>query len=175
MLPEITWEPKKVQLSELKENPNNPKVVNETGRRRLHKSLGKFGLAGTIVVNADGMIIDGHSRKKDLEESGVTEVWVSWPSRLLTEDEYNEFNAIYDVAKAGDPDMLIIEEVLGEELMEEWEIEKKEKPAIEEVEIRPFEKTHVLLSFPPDRLIDVNHLLQQLADLDFVEYEQTSN
>ncbi len=171
----ITWEPRKMQLDELKENPGNPKIVNEVGKKRLHKSLEKFGLAGTIVVNADCMIIDGHSRKSDLKAKGITEVWVSMPSRMLTEKEYKEFNAIFDLAKAGDPDLLIIEEVLTDELMEEWDLNKTEKSSIKEVEILPFRQTHVLLSFPPEKMIEIQDILQKLSDLPFIEYEQASN
>jgi len=171
----IQWEPRKMKLEDLKENPDNPKIITDLGKKRLHKSLSKFGLAGTIVVNADGMIIDGHSRKIDLMSEGVEEVWVSFPSRQLTETEYKEFNAIFDLAKAGDPDMLIIEEVLTDELMEEWDLNKTEKSLIKEVEIIPFRQTHVLLSFPPEKMIEIQPLLQQLSELPFVEYEQASN
>lgn len=162
-------------VSDLKENPKNPKILNEKGRQRLHLSLSKFGLAGTIICNVDLTIIDGHSRKKDLIDKGVKEVWVSVPSRKLTQKEYDEMNAMFDVAKAGDPDMMMIEEVIGEEVLEEWGFEKKERPDIELVELKPFRQTHVLLSFPPERMIDLQDILQQLSDLDYVEYAQSSN
>lgn len=171
----ITWEPVKVKLADLKENPQNPKITTEVGKKRLHISLGKFGLAGSMPVNSDLTIIDGHSRKKELMERGIEEIWVSVPSRPLTDEEYKEMNAMFDVAKVGEPDMLMIEEILGDDVIEEWDLEKNEPAEIKEIQINPFKKTHVLLSFPPERMIDIQPLLQQLADKDFIEYEQTSN
>jgi ParB-like chromosome segregation protein Spo0J len=164
-----------VQLSELKENPQNPKIITELGKKRLNKSLSKFGLAGTIIVNQDMSIIDGHSRKTDLEEQGVEEVWVSVPSRPLTEKEYKEFNAIIDIAKAGQPNMVIVEEVLQDELMQEWDLKETDDLKMREVEIKPFVRTHVLLSFPPEKMIEIQELLQKIHDMPFVEYEQSSN
>lgn len=135
-------------------------------------------MAGTMIVNADMEIIDGHSRKKDLEAQGVLEVWVSVPSRQLTKKEYDEFNALYDIAKAGTPDMPMMEEVISEELMEEMELEKEEKQkgsALKYLELKPYVKTHVLLSFPPEKMIHIQPLLQKIVDIDGVEYEQSSN
>src|SRR5579859_2918813 len=97
----IQWEPKKIKVDDLIENPKNPKTLNETGKKRLQKSLSKFGLAGTIICNSDLTIIDGHSRKMELLAAGIEEVYVSMPSRPLTEQEYKEFNAIVDLAQPG--------------------------------------------------------------------------
>jgi len=171
----IVWEPKKIKVSELVANPQNPKIITEVGKKRLQKSLSKFGLAGSIVANLDLQIIDGHSRVSDAIKNSIEEVWVSLPSRILTEEEYKLFNAMFDVAKVGEPDMLMIEEILGDDVIEEWDLEKNEPAEIKEIQINPFKKTHVLLSFPPERMIDIQPLLQQLADKDFIEYEQTSN
>lgn len=132
MSKEITWEPKKVKVSALKENPTNPKVLNEKGKSRLQKTLSKYGLAGTLVCNSDLSIIDGHSRKKELLASGIKDVWVSVPSRKLTKKEYEEFNAVFDLAKAGDSDMMLIEETFGDEFMEEWDLESIKKPEVVE-------------------------------------------
>lgn len=123
----ITWEPKKVLVEELKENPTNPKTITEYGKERLHKSLSKFGLAGTIVVNQDLSLIDGHSRKRDMQEAGIKEVWVSVPSRQLSDEEYKEFNAIFDLAKAADSDIFMVENLLTEEQIEEWDIHGENK------------------------------------------------
>lgn len=176
MAKELIWQPTKVKVADLKENPNNPKVLNEKGKARLQRSLSKFGLAGTIICNKDLNIIDGHSRKKDLEENGVKDVWVSVPSRQLTKKEYDEFNAIIDLARAGDPDMKMIEENIGEEAMEEWDLASdNEKVKPKTVQLQPFTKTHVLLSFPPEKLAKIQPLLQKICDHSFVEYEQSSN
>jgi hypothetical protein len=120
----IQWEPKKVKVDDLIENPKNPKTLNETGKKRLQKSLSKFGLAGTIICNSDLTIIDGHSRKTELLAAGIEEVYVSVPSRALTDQEYKEFNAIIDLAQAGDPNFVMMEEIFQDEFFEEWELDQ---------------------------------------------------
>lgn len=120
----IQWKPELVKVEDLKENPKNPKIINERGKSRLKKSLAKFGLAGTIICNTDLTIIDGHSRKKELIEAGIEEVWISKPDRKLSSKDYKEFNAIIDLAKAGDSDLKLIEQEFTEIFFEEWDIEK---------------------------------------------------
>jgi hypothetical protein len=171
----ITWEPKLVNLSELKVNPQNPKIINDIGKKRLNKSLNKWGLAGTLLANLDMTLIDGHSRKKDLEAQGIEKVWVSFPSKLLTDEDYKVMNALFDVARAGEPDMMIIEDVFEDELIDEWELNKKPKVEIKEIELKPFVQTHVLISFPPEKMIELQPYLQKISDMPFVEFEQTSN
>lgn len=176
MAKQITWEPKKVKVKDLIDNPKNPKILNEKGRSRLQKTLAKYGLAGTIICNTDLTIIDGHSRRKELEDGGQQEVWVSVPSRKLTDKEYKEFNAVIDLARAGDPDTMMIEEIIGEEAMDEWDIQtSKEDSEPKEVELKPFKRTHILFSFPPEKMAKLQPLLQKIKDFSFVEYEQSSN
>jgi hypothetical protein len=172
----IIWQPQKVKVADLKENPNNPKILNAKGKARLEILLGKFGLAGTIVCNKDLTIIDGHSRKRKLVEDTVTEVWVSVPSRQLTKKEYDEMNALFDLAKASDPDMQMIEETLSEETMEEYDlVNEKDDTKPKDVELVPFRKSHVLLSFPPEKMAKLQPLLQKICEFSFVEYEQSAN
>lgn len=121
---EIIWTPRLTKLSKLKENPQNPKIITEIGKRRLNKSLSKWGLAGTLVANLNSDLINGHSRKKDMEEAGIEEAWVSFPSRLLTDEEYKEMNAMYDIAVAGDPDQFMMEQTFEDELLQEWDLKK---------------------------------------------------
>lgn len=48
---------------------------------------------------------------------------------------------------------------------------------LEEVteEIRPYRMTHVLLSFPPEKLMDIAPLLEKIYAVEGVEHEQASN
>lgn len=118
----ITWSLKEVRASELKPNPNNPKQRDARGFKRLQKSLNKFGKVYDGIANADLSIIDGHSRF-ELNSDDIVRVFV--PSRQLDEKEYNEMNAIFDIAKAGETDQQILEENFDDEFFEEWEIDKK--------------------------------------------------
>lgn len=147
----IIWEPKYVELEWLKINPKNPKILSDQGTGRLNKSLAEFGLAGTMVANLNGDLIDGHSRKKDLVEQGIIKAWVSLPNRLLTDKEYKRFNAVFDIAKAGMPDIMIMEEVLGEEFLDEWELRdaKLKVPGSDELTADAKNKPAILkITFP---------------------------
>lgn len=124
---DIIWTPKKVKVASLKANPLNPKITTEIGIKRLNTSLSKYGLAGTIPVNLDMMIIDGHKRKDELLDQKVEEVWVSVPNRMLTEKEYKEMNALFDLAKAGEPDIFMIENLVSEDVIDEFQIGKEGK------------------------------------------------
>lgn len=42
-------------------------------------------------------------------------------------------------------------------------------------EIKPYCKTHILLSFPPEKLADIKEHLEKIIEVDGVEYEQASN
>lgn len=109
----IQWQPKKIKIAEIKANPNNPKLLNQLGLERLKASLDAFGLAGTVIVNTDMMLIDGHSRLKEAIAKGEKFIWASMPNRKLTPKEYKQMNAIYDMATASDIDEKLLAQALG--------------------------------------------------------------
>jgi hypothetical protein len=51
----------------------------------------------------------------------------------------------------------------------------KEPLEHEEKELRPYRMTHVLISFPPEKMIEVQRHLEAILEIDGVEYEQGSN
>lgn len=91
----------------------NYKIKTDLGKERLQASLKSFGLAGTVIVNTDMMLIDGNSRLQEALEAGEPKIWVSMPNRKLTPKEFQEMSAMYDFAKAGEIDMDSIEKDLG--------------------------------------------------------------
>lgn len=123
---QIIWEPKKVKLDDVIENPHNPKILSELGEERLQSSLSMFGLAGTIICNTDPafpgkyLIVDGHSRVREQKDKGTKQIWISLPDRPLTKDEYDKMNALFDVAKASEPDRFMIEQIVGDDLFSEF-------------------------------------------------------
>jgi hypothetical protein len=172
----IKWHSDTVQVADLIENPKNPKKPDAKGKQRLLKSINKWGIVIGGICNTDNMLIDGHSRKDVFEELGIKEVEVRKPDRKLSPAEYKELNAIYDLAKGGQTDMQILEEEMSEEFFEEWDLDRNDsKPEIKNVEIQPYHRTHVLLSFPPEKMIELQELLQKIKNFSFVEYEQSAN
>lgn len=45
----------------------------------------------------------------------------------------------------------------------------------QDIELKGFIKTHVLLTFPPEKLIEIQDLLKPILEKEYVEYEQSSN
>lgn len=68
-------------LTKLRENPDNPRVLSKEGERKLDASLGEFGMLDTIVANRreDGSLVvcGGHQRLKAMLKAGETKGLVS--------------------------------------------------------------------------------------------------
>lgn len=60
----------KMQLSELKGNPGNPRTISDDQLKMLKKSLLEFGdLSGIIVNKKSGHVLGGHQRLKVLPDN----------------------------------------------------------------------------------------------------------
>lgn len=144
MSKEIKWSLVEVLASDLKANPKNPKKRDQNGFLRLQKSLAKFGHVFDGIANKDMSLIDGHSRLELAEPNSKLRVFV--PSRQLSEKEYLEMNAIFDLAKAGEIDLQILEEQFTEEFFEEWGMKEDKHAAQEDNYVIPEEiKTDIVL------------------------------
>jgi hypothetical protein len=51
---------------------------------------------------------------------------------------------------------------------------EKEDKKPEKRELKPFHRTYVFLSFPPEKVLEIQAELERIASRDFVEYEQIS-
>ena len=90
----IVFNTEKRKLKDLKEYEFNPRLITKAQYIQLKKSIKKFGLAEIPCVNKDNIIIAGHQRIKILKELHPPEyeIDVRVPSRLLTEEEFQEYN-----------------------------------------------------------------------------------
>lgn len=125
----IKWQLVEVDKSKIKRNPNNPKIRDRKGYARLQKLREKYGTIFDGIVNADYSLIDGHARLEQ-EPEGIGNYFI--PSRQLAEEDYKELNALFDLAKAGDIDEQIIEEIFNDEFFDEWELDKKRSKLLKE-------------------------------------------
>lgn len=83
----------KWNISEVKTNPNNPRVIKDDKFKKLVKSIQDFPEMlelRPIVVNSDGIVLGGNMRLKACKEAGLKEVSVI-KAEDLTEDQQNEF------------------------------------------------------------------------------------
>jgi len=90
----LNWKNDKRKVSDLIPWSGNPRRITEKQAADLGKSLEKFNLVETPVVNLDGIVIGGHQRLKILALLGRQHeiIDVRIPSRLLTQDEMIELN-----------------------------------------------------------------------------------
>ena len=67
----------RLELSKLKPNPNNPRIIKDENFKKLVKSLQDFPEmieAREIVVNKDLVILGGNMRYQAAKEAGIKEL-----------------------------------------------------------------------------------------------------
>lgn len=128
----------KVKLSEIKNNPNNPRILKDDKFKKLVKSIQDFPKMleiRPIVVNSDMIVLGGNMRLKACKEAGLKEVAIVLADDL-TEDEQRQF-IIKDNVGFGEWDWEMLANEWEAEQLEEWgldvpELTITEEPAAEE-------------------------------------------
>lgn len=180
---QINWTLKKIKVSSLKEWQGNPRRLTEKGMKDLRASITKFGLAEPLCINTDYTICGGHGRKRILEELGIKEVDCYMPEKKLTENQFKELNIRLNKNTAGEFNFdILANEFAVPELLDygftenELGIGAEELPEkLNSEEIRPFIRTHILISFPPDKLLQIQDYLNAIKKIEGIEIEQGSN
>jgi hypothetical protein len=109
------------KLSEIKSNPNNPRIIKDDKFRKLVKSIQEFPKMleiRPVVVNADMIVLGGNMRLKACKEAGLKEVPVIF-AHDLTEEEQKQF-IIKDNVGFGEWDWDMIANEWDAEQLEEW-------------------------------------------------------
>jgi DNA modification methylase len=109
----------KVKLNEIKNNPNNPRILKDDKFKKLVKSIQDFPKMleiRPIVVNSDMIVLGGNMRLKACKEAGLKEVSIIFADDL-TEEEQRQF-IIKDNVGFGEWDW--------EQLANEWDADKLE-------------------------------------------------
>ena len=107
----------KVKISEIKPNPNNPRLVKDDKFAKLVQSIKDFPEMlelRPIVVNDDMIVLGGNMRLKACKEAGLKEVPIIKASQL-TEEQQREF-IIKDNLGYGEWDW--------EMIANEWDVDK---------------------------------------------------
>ena len=106
----------KAKISQIKCNPNNPRVIKDEKFKKLVKSIKEFPEmleARPVVVNPDMIVLGGNMRLKALKEAGVKEV----PVYVASWDEIKQKQFIIkDNVGYGEWDW--------EQLANEWDVEE---------------------------------------------------
>lgn len=114
---------KKVKISEIKPNPNNPRLIKDDKFRKLVKSIQEFPdmlNVRPIVVNKDMVVLGGNMRLKAIKEAGHSEVAieiVDW-----TEDQQKQF-IVKDNASFGEWDWSDLANNWDSEELTDWGVD----------------------------------------------------
>jgi len=113
-----------MKLSDIKANPNNPRVIKDDKFKKLVKSIQDFPKMMELrpmVINADNIVLGGNMRLKALKELGYKEVPDTWVKRAdeLTEDEQRRF-IISDNVGFGEHDWEMLKTEWDIQELEEW-------------------------------------------------------
>lgn len=112
--------PDKVKISEIKPNPNNPRLIKDDKFAKLVESLRNFpemAEVRPVVVNTDMIILGGNMRFRAMKEAGWKTVpvqVVDWP-----EDKQREF-IIKDNVSGGEWDWEMLANEWDSQQLEEW-------------------------------------------------------
>ena len=173
-----------IKLSSLKLNPNNPQKFNDLSKlENSIKEFPKMMELRPLVYDPDNnnMILGGNKRLVCLLNMGYKEIPKSWAvsAKDLTDEEKRRF-IIADNVPFGEWDEDVLMEFYSEDELEDWGLniemeEKTKKLEIKQKEITPFKKTHILISFPSEKINELEILIDKIKSINFIEYEQSSN
>ena len=172
----------KVKIQEVKLNPNNPRIIKNDKFAKLVKSIQELPQMleiRPIVVNADMVILGGNMRFKACKEAGLKEVPIIVADNL-NEEQQREF-LIKDNVSGGEWDFEMLANEWDVEKLEDWGLDLPEdnndnqKGKIKKENLKPFVKTHILISFPPEKMIDLQNYITEICLIEGVEYEQSNN
>ncbi len=120
---------KKFKISEIKLNPNNPRLIKDDKFEKLVKSIQEFPEMleiRPIVVNADMVILGGNMRFKACKQAGLKEIPVIVADNL-TEEQQREF-LIKDNVSGGEWDWDLLANEWDSEQLTEWGIDLWQTP-----------------------------------------------
>jgi hypothetical protein len=142
-----------VNITEVKLNPNNPRLIKDERFKKLVKSITEFPKMLSlrpIVVNDDMMVLGGNMRLKACKEAGMTSVPIVMASEL-TEEEQKRF-IIVDNVGYGEHDWDVLANEWDIDQLQDWGLEIPDfvnaKEAVEDdYEIPPLDeiKTDIVL------------------------------
>jgi len=113
-----------MKLTEIKSNPNNPRVIKDHKFEKLKKSISEFPKMMELrpmVINEDNIVLGGNMRLKALKDLGYKEVPEEWVKRAsdLTEEETRRF-IIADNLGFGEHDWEMLANEWNVEELEDW-------------------------------------------------------
>jgi ParB-like chromosome segregation protein Spo0J len=128
-----------MKLTDIKQNPNNPRVIKDEKFDKLVKSIRDFPKMMELrpmVINSDNIVLGGNMRLKALKELGYKEVPNEWVKRAedLTEDEQRQF-IIKDNVGFGEHDWEVLVTEWDADELSEWGLDIPNKKEVDEKDL----------------------------------------
>ena len=147
-----------LKISEIKNNPNNPRLIKNDKFKKLVKSIQEFPeMLDTreIVVNKDYIILGGNMRFKAAKEAGLKEV----PVKIVDwdEDKQRQF-IIKDNVSGGEWDWDILANEWDAEELDEWGLDTPDDWGADEADIVEDEAPEVSDEPPKSKLGEIYQL-----------------
>jgi ParB-like chromosome segregation protein Spo0J len=111
----------KVKISEVKNNPKNPRLIKDDKFKKLVKSIQEFPQMlelRPIVVDENNIVLGGNMRLKACKEAGLKEVYIV-KAQNLTELQKDEF-IVKDNVGFGEWDWDMLANEWDTEKLDEW-------------------------------------------------------
>ena len=111
----------KVKISQVKNNPNNPRVIKNDDFRKLVKSIKEAPWMlqlRSIIVNDDNVVLGGNQRLRACKEAGLKEIYIIRASSL-TEEQQREFT-IKDNSSYGEWDWDMLANEFETDELSDW-------------------------------------------------------
>jgi site-specific DNA-methyltransferase (adenine-specific) len=125
----------KVKISEVKNNPKNPRLIKDDKFRKLVKSIQEFPQMlelRPIVVDEDNIVLGGNMRLKACKEAGLKEVYIV-KAENLTELQKDEF-IVKDNVGFGEWDWDMLANEWDTEKLDEWGLDLPVDLSVTELE-----------------------------------------
>jgi ParB-like chromosome segregation protein Spo0J len=170
-----------MKITEIKSNPNNPRIIKDDKFKKLVQSISEFPKMmelRPIIIDSENIILGGNMRFKALKELKYKDIPDAWVKKAdeLTEEEKQRF-IIEDNLPFGEWNYDLLANEWDEEKLLDWglEIPDLDKVIKKKEELKDFARSHILISYHPDQHIEIQKLLEQLNSLQNIEIEIASN
>jgi len=154
-----------VKISEVKSNPNNPRIIKDDKFQKLVKSIKEFPEMlniRPIVVNADMVVLGGNMRLKACKEAGLKEVAII-KAADLTEDQQKQF-IIKDNVGFGEWDW--------EDLANNWDAEQLTDWGLDIPDFDKEEKEEGEITFSNELDFVSNYIVLKFrSDIDWIQVQ----
>jgi ParB-like nuclease domain len=122
---------KTIPITQIKKNPDNPRVIKDAKFKKLVKSIQEFPemlKIRPIVVNSDFVVLGGNQRLEAVKKAGMTEIPV-FIADDLNDAQQKEF-IVKDNVSAGEWDWSVLKS-------DAWQTENLIEWGIEDLKIEP--------------------------------------